>query len=184
MFYHQPAITGAYLRAFRKAAKLTQAALADRAGVRRETVQYWERKSRVPLRYGAPAAFAKALGLPKDAGFLDHYVRAGGWGVRFLRETALDAQAEAALSRMQERQAQRLARLCVTCGAKTRAGGECRNKSEPGKRRCKFHGGKSTGAKTPEGRARIADAQRRRWAAYRAETERQERSDFTPPPFP
>lgn len=168
MVYHQPAITGADLRAFRKAAKLTQAALADRAGVSRETVQYWERKSRVPLRYGAPAKFAKALGLPKDAGFLDHSTRAGGWGVRLLRENALEAQAEAMLSRMQERQAQRLARLRVTCEAKTRAGGECRNKSEPGKRRCKFHGGKSTGAKTPEGRARIAEAQRRRWAAYRA----------------
>ncbi|WP_321573019.1 HGGxSTG domain-containing protein [Tabrizicola oligotrophica] len=49
------------------------------------------------------------------------------------------------------------------------AGGECRNKSEPGKRRCKLHGGKSTGAKTPEGLARIAAAQVRRWAAYRTE---------------
>ncbi len=38
---------------------------------------------------------------------------------------------------------------------------------EPGKRRCRFHGGLSTGPKTDAGRARIAEAQRRRWQAYR-----------------
>jgi hypothetical protein len=53
------------------------------------------------------------------------------------------------------------------CGAQTRAGGECKVRVESGKRRCRFHGGKSTGPKTPEGRARIAEAQRRRWAAWR-----------------
>ena len=164
MVYHQPAITGADLRAFRKAAKLTQAELAKLAGVSRDTVQYWEAKDRVPLRYGAPAKFAEVLDLPEDAGFSDHSARARGRAVSDPWQARLDAQAEAALSRMQERLAQRAARLRVTCGAKTRAGGECRNKSEPGKRRCKFHGGKSTGAKTPEGLARIAEAQRRRWA--------------------
>jgi len=40
-------------------------------------------------------------------------------------------------------------------------------KVEPGKRRCRFHGGLSTGPKTSEGRARIAEAQRRRWNAFR-----------------
>ena len=34
------------------------------------------------------------------------------------------------------------------------------DKSAPGKRRCKIHGGKSKGAETPEGLARIAEAQR------------------------
>ena len=53
------------------------------------------------------------------------------------------------------------------CGAKTRAGGSCQCKVIPGKRRCKFHGGMSTGAKTAEGRARIAAAQRKRWQAFR-----------------
>ena len=84
-----------------------------------------------------------------------------------------DAQAEvllaAYLACTKSLEAQRLARHCVICGAKTRKGGECRNKSEPGKRRCKYHGGKSTGAKTPEGIARIAEAQRRRrWARVKA----------------
>ena len=35
------------------------------------------------------------------------------------------------------------------------------------KARCRFHGGLSTGPKTEAGRARIAEAKRRRWAAYR-----------------
>ncbi|WP_420026550.1 HGGxSTG domain-containing protein [Fuscovulum ytuae] len=48
-------------------------------------------------------------------------------------------------------------------GAKTRKGEPCRNNSESGKRRCKFHGGMSTGPRTEEGRARIAEAQRARW---------------------
>ena len=49
------------------------------------------------------------------------------------------------------------------CCANTREGHPCRNKVVPGKRRCKYHGGLSTGPRTPEGRARIAAAQRRRW---------------------
>lgn len=53
------------------------------------------------------------------------------------------------------------------CGARTRMGAPCKAKSLPGKSRCKFHGGMSTGPKTAEGRLRIAEAQRRRWAAYR-----------------
>jgi hypothetical protein len=53
------------------------------------------------------------------------------------------------------------------CGAKTRTGGCCQVRAEPGKARCRFHGGKSTGPKTEAGRNRIADAQRRRWRARR-----------------
>ena len=48
-----------------------------------------------------------------------------------------------------------------------RAGGCCQVRAEPGKARCRFHGGKSTGPKTQAGRARIAEAQRFRWRAYR-----------------
>ena len=42
----------------------------------------------------------------------------------------------------------------VECGAKTRAGHPCRAKSLPGKRRCKWHGGCSTGPSTAEGKAK------------------------------
>jgi hypothetical protein len=51
------------------------------------------------------------------------------------------------------------------CGARNRQGKPCAVRVEPGKRRCRFHGGLSTGPKTAAGRERIAEAQRRRWRA-------------------
>lgn len=54
----------------------------------------------------------------------------------------------------------------VVCGAKTRAGVPCRAKSEPGRRRCRFHGGLSTGP-TPAGRVRISKFQKNRWRKFR-----------------
>jgi hypothetical protein len=54
------------------------------------------------------------------------------------------------------------------CGARNRQGKPCGVRVEPGKRRCRFHGGLSTGPKTAAGRAKIAEAQRRRWSAFRA----------------
>jgi hypothetical protein len=54
------------------------------------------------------------------------------------------------------------------CCARTRKGVPCLVRVEPGKRRCRFHGGLSTGPRTAEGKARIAAAQRRRWAECRA----------------
>jgi len=38
------------------------------------------------------------------------------------------------------------------CGARTRSGGRCLRYPLEGKRRCKLHGGASTGPRTPEGR--------------------------------
>lgn len=40
------------------------------------------------------------------------------------------------------------------CGARTRAGGECQAPPVIGRRRCRMHGGASTGPRTVEGRAR------------------------------
>ena len=42
-----------------------------------------------------------------------------------------------------------------TCKAMTRAGTPCKMKAVHGKRRCRLHGGLSTGPKTAEGRERI-----------------------------
>nr|WP_304518562.1 HGGxSTG domain-containing protein [Celeribacter sp. PS-C1] len=56
-----------------------------------------------------------------------------------------------------------------SCGARTRKGAPCKAKPMPGKSRCKFHGGASTGPKSSEGRLRIADAQRQRWAKWKEE---------------
>ena len=46
--------------------------------------------------------------------------------------------------------------LNMTCGAKTKAGTGCMQKVVYSNGRCKLHGGLSTGAKTPEGKAKVA----------------------------
>jgi hypothetical protein len=52
------------------------------------------------------------------------------------------------------------------CGARLSGGrGYCRAWALQGKRRCKWHGGKSTGPRTPEGMARTAEAMR--WGRFR-----------------
>jgi hypothetical protein len=48
------------------------------------------------------------------------------------------------------------------CGALCRTGEPCKAKPVEGSKRCRMHGGLSTGAKTPEGRAAIAESNRRR----------------------
>ncbi len=48
--------------------------------------------------------------------------------------------------------------LVPRCGARTRAGCPCRAPAIHGKLRCRMHGGRSTGPRTEEGRARIAAA--------------------------
>jgi hypothetical protein len=45
------------------------------------------------------------------------------------------------------------------CNAKTRSGRPCKRIGNPKSGRCHLHGGKSTGPRTEEGRARIAAAQ-------------------------
>ena len=44
------------------------------------------------------------------------------------------------------------------CGAKTRKGTACQRPANKKNRRCRVHGGASTGPRTKEGRARISDA--------------------------
>jgi hypothetical protein len=44
----------------------------------------------------------------------------------------------------------------VICGGRRRRDGKpCAALSVPGKRRCRWHGGMSTGPKTPEGKAKV-----------------------------
>lgn len=52
----------------------------------------------------------------------------------------------------------------ITCGARTRQGTPCKAKPVRNRKRCRMHGGLSTGPKTIAGRERIAEAQRLRWA--------------------
>jgi transcriptional regulator with XRE-family HTH domain len=136
----------------------SQRELARRSGLHHRAVQYWEGQSALNPRGHAVRRMAEALGWRIS----DHYTRARG-GVLSIGEQA-DLLA-LALNFLPRRLAYRVAAYRVTCGAKTRKGTLCRAKSEPGRKRCRFHGGLSTGPKTAEGRARIAKAQRRRWAS-------------------
>lgn len=73
----------------------------------------------------------------------------------------------------------RLARRNV-CGARRKRDEQpCLMEPVPGKRRCKFHGGMSTGARTAEGRERRRQAAVRRWARWRAERETPEIDIFS-----
>ena len=46
----------------------------------------------------------------------------------------------------------------MRCGAKTRRGSACLKPALKNKTRCQLHGGKSTGPRTPEGKARVIAA--------------------------
>ena len=163
------AVTGPELKAIRRKAGINQTEMGALTGSTRHAVSYWETKQR-PLtskqyRYGVPAKMFKILGIEvlpinlrsiraRDIGVLLHSV---------CLQEILDLEADKRFAQLQAPKA----RHRQQCGAKTRRRHPCRMKSEPGKRRCKFHGGMSTGPKTAEGKARIAEAQRKRWAAYR-----------------
>jgi hypothetical protein len=45
----------------------------------------------------------------------------------------------------------------LTCGARTRSGKQCRMTALEPNGRCKWHGGKSTGPRSPEGQARALE---------------------------
>ena len=61
------------------------------------------------------------------------------------------------------------------CGAKTRSGHPCRKPALKRKRRCRLHGGASTGPKTAAGKARIAKVQLKhgKFVNWRARRERE-----------
>ncbi|WP_347917115.1 helix-turn-helix transcriptional regulator [Paracoccus marcusii] len=160
-------MTGADLAAIRKAAGLSQTELAQRVGIGRHAVSYWECRAKVERTAWAVERMAEVLNLP-DAPvvlpvkmvFIDRRAQemARQDALRLAMMQAVEAQLKAIKANRR-----------VRCGAKTRKGTACRMKSEPGRRRCKFHGGKSTGPTTADGKARIAEAQRLRWARWRSE---------------
>lgn len=156
-------MTGEELAAIRHRAGLRQTDLAQRAGIGRHAVSYWENRPRVDLRAWAVRRMAEVLDLPKPPTRSAH----PSWQEEAdrLAEAAFVAQ----VARIKARAEAAAAKRRVPCGAKTRKGAPCRCLSEPGKRRCKFHGGMSTGARTAEGLERIREAQRKRWARWKAE---------------
>lgn len=160
----------------RKARGWTQRQLAEAANVGRTAVQYWERAGRLDPGVWAVKRMAAALdwqlpSLPAPDGFHDpllSQICTLFRGVGPLSE-AMTSLGERSVHAGNVVESDSSPTRRVVCGAKTRRNTKCRNKSEPGKLRCKFHGGTSTGARTPEGIERIRQAQRRRWAKERQE---------------
>ena len=159
-------LSGQVLAAFRHAVGLSQTALAQAAGLSRHTVRRWEQKAVVDVEQSTFERLIGVLMPPTQTRFRRHNERTREDRVIYhLQQRVLGA------CWLAQEQAERASNGSVLCGARTRKGQPCRNMSEPGRRRCKFHGGRSTGPRTPEGRARIAEAQRQRWEASRQAVE-------------
>ena len=58
-------------------------------------------------------------------------------------------------------------RVVSTCNARTRSGDKCKNAPTVGKRRCRLHGGLSTGPRTMAGRLKCSYAARNMWERRR-----------------
>lgn len=67
---------------------------------------------------------------------------------------------------LQEAELERLT-ILRRCGARTRRGTPCQCQPEPGRDRCKLHGGKSTGPRSEAGREAVRESNRRRAATVR-----------------
>lgn len=162
-------MTGAALQALRRAAGINQTDMASLIDASRHSVSYWECKGQLrpfALRSGIPARMLKALGHIMPDYRTTTRARGDGvlqWPWHDLEQEALDRRA----ARQAKRTAHHNATRRIICAASTRKGAPCRLKSEPGRSRCKFHGGRSTGPRTAEGKERIAAAQRARWVRYR-----------------
>lgn len=138
-------LSGADLRALRHAEQFTQEELAAVAGVSRQAIGYWERRDIVEREGYALELILLALGF-------DSLAHACWW---------LDERHEA-LAKSAGGDDQRR-----SCGAKTGQGQPCSRLPEPGRKRCRYHGGCSTGPRTSKGRSRISEAQYHRWEAWR-----------------
>lgn len=180
-------ITGDQIREARLAIGLTQVELGARAGFHRQCIVRLEgygslgilRSSEVSTR-----AVVKALELPDNVLFITTNARAPPRVTEWLEivhaqaEAAAQEISEAAKSRRKKREARKqawrldreaaLKKLKPVCGARNRRGQPCQSKKLLRGGKCKFHGGMSTGPKTPEGLARCAEAGRRTAALRRA----------------
>lgn len=152
---------GKELKQARLQARLSQRELARRAGLHHATVQYWETKPQVDPHSWGVQRILNAL----EWRIFRHQYAGARHGV--LAHQAEMALVEKLMSEQKRRYQHRLNTRRVVCGAKTRNGLPCRAKSEPGRSRCRHHGGLSTGPKTREGRKRISEAQKSRWREAR-----------------
>lgn len=178
-------LTGQGLRELRLSLGLGQTQLARAVGLHRNAVRYWERAARVDPRGHAPRLILAALGVSVDDKLSNTRGRArASWGdtksaerlrpnfihrpddwLDNFRTLRAGARAHHGVKPQRPKITPRSAR--PRCGARTRTGLPCRAPVVSGISRCRMHGGLSSGARTAEGRARIAEAQRARWRRWR-----------------
>jgi transcriptional regulator with XRE-family HTH domain len=175
--------TGAQIKAARALLGWTIDDLAEVAGVNPNTVIRWEGMIAIPLRtpYGVQR-ITTALGkndvipfaeptpgvrLAERPIFATPKARArAGHEVSPPTEKITPPVQHPIVTKQPSREPMRPRRAC---GAHARSTGKPCQRPALANGRCVNHGGLSTGAKTAEGRARIAEAARRRWAQYKCE---------------
>lgn len=158
---------GSDLKELRKGAKLSRPKLAAQIGVHSDTIKYWEQAGRVTERDRVPNLMLEALGLSwKEAEESLTWTRQTQVEVEKMRAGA-GARHGVFFDYSEPGGTNAPRKPRIECGAKTRAGGFCKAKAVDGKKRCRMHGGLSTGPKTQAGRERISRAQKERWASVR-----------------
>lgn len=173
-------VIGAQIRAARSLLGWSRHDLARAAGLHPNAVAYWEQTVTIPVGRHQPHACRKiAEALHRsDVEFVGHAKP----GVRlvkndnFVMRPPSRARARHGVIPIISRQeawppitqshGYQVTAPRIACGARTRASGSCRAKAMAN-HRCRLHGGLSSGPKTIAGRARIAEAQRKRWAKWR-----------------
>jgi hypothetical protein len=175
-------VTGRQIRAARALLDWSRAKLARAAGLHPNAVAYWEGTDAIPVGRREPHACTKIRLALHDAGI--EFVGHAKPGVRLVENTnfvmrppsrararhgVIRVSAHLAVAARNKTQPAIAARRKPSspCGARTRTGAPCR-RTGLGNGRCPNHGGLSSGPKTPAGRARIAEVQRKRWAAWRS----------------
>jgi len=153
-------VTGSDLKELRRMFGFSRRQLAIHIEVHPDTIRYWERKTLLSAYAKVPMQILQELGI----GVLD--VSTVLRSVRFKRLiTHLTIERPRELAEPTPEEGGAIGGNKISsCAAKTRTGSLCQAKPVPGRKRCRMHGGLSTGPKTEAGRMRISRAQKKRRA--------------------
>lgn len=138
--------SGSTLRDARMSCGASIRAVARAAGVAPSTVARWERTIRLPI---APTRALQNIALTLS--------------VRIFEREGPNLEGPHAHISPQEVKV----RVVALCNARTRSGHKCKNAPTVGKRRCRLHGGLSTGPRTMAGRLKCSYAARNMWERRR-----------------
>ena len=161
-------VTGRQIRAARSLLGWSQDELARAAGLHANAVARWEQTVAIPIGRRQPHACRKITEALSCAGveFIGRVKSGARWRARhgvkhLLPPWAVLARTKTVPPIVASR------KPASPCGARTRNGAPCQRRGLRNGR-CTNHGGMSSGPKTSTGRGRIAEVQRKRWAAWRA----------------